>query len=418
MATQQLGSQALLLDRRRAYDRDPARYIRAQRLCARAGLEKRSSKKSAALATGAKIAAAPLVIYTAAQGSAYAVTPEDVAGTFNKVQEFASTVTSTAGSTYTVVSGALKQAYQFVKPLVDVAFPIVQKTSDIAIKAAAPVASSVASEVIKALDSVGVNTKPVLEAGQTAVTVAGQAAQQTGSLIEGATPVVSTTLSSLLASDPVILAGELGAAVLLFLLAPGILSSLGIAARGYKGDLTAPQALDYISNSNYFLIDVRSEKEKSKSGTPSLPNRAKRNFTAIPIEELPSNIRSQLRNPRTVEAELAAIKISALKRVNKGTNLVILDSTGNISKVVAKSLSGLGFKSTWTVLDGFDGSRGWLQNRLGTESYFSSLTQVLSPSRIIPPATSKLFKSASGSSRSTTVVDVAPRNSRLLPSGE
>ncbi|EFJ26003.1 hypothetical protein SELMODRAFT_98333, partial [Selaginella moellendorffii] len=335
-----------------------------------------------------------------------------------QVQEFASTVTSTAGSTYTVVSGALKQAYQFVKPLVDIALPIVQKTSDIAIKAAAPVASSVASEAIKALESVGVNTKPVLEAGQTAVTVAGQAAQQTGSLIEGATPVVSTTLSSLLASDPVILAGELGAAVLLFLLAPGILSSLGIAARGYKGDLTAPQALDYISNSNYFLIDVRSEKEKSKSGTPSLPNKAKRNFTAIPIEELPSNIRSQLRNPRTVEAELGAIKISALKRVNKGTNLVILDSTGNISKVVAKSLSGLGFKSTWTVLDGFDGSRGWLQNRLGTESYFSSLTQVLSPSRIIPPATSKLFKSASGSSRSTAVVDVAPRNSRLLPSGE
>lgn len=44
------------------------------------------------------------------------------------------------------------------------------------------------------------------------------------------------------------------------------------------------------------------------------------------LEELPSKVRSLVRNVKKVEAELVALKISYLKKVNKGSNIVILDS--------------------------------------------------------------------------------------------
>lgn len=44
------------------------------------------------------------------------------------------------------------------------------------------------------------------------------------------------------------------------------------------------------------------------------------------MEELPGKVRGQLRNVRKVEAEIAALKISSLKRVNKGSRLIIIDS--------------------------------------------------------------------------------------------
>lgn len=56
------------------------------------------------------------------------------------------------------------------------------------------------------------------------------------------------------------------------------------------------------------------------------------------------------------------------------------------AKIVARALTSLGFNNCWVVIDGFSGSRGWLQSKLGTESYNFSFAEVLSPSRIIPAA--------------------------------
>lgn len=44
------------------------------------------------------------------------------------------------------------------------------------------------------------------------------------------------------------------------------------------------------------------------------------------VEEVQGKLRGQLRNVRKVEAEIAALKISSLKRINKGSKLVIIDS--------------------------------------------------------------------------------------------
>lgn len=346
-------------------------------------------------------------------GPARAVSQEDITNALLKIQDVSQKVTGAIGDAYGVSKSFIEQLFTTVKPAVDAATPYVQNATDAAVQVAAPIASDVATKVEKALQDAGVDTKPVVDAAKSAVVVAGEAAEQTTKVIEGAKPIASDTLNYVVGADPLFLAGGLGALILIYFLAPSIFSSLAYAARGYKGNLSAAQALDLLSKADYVLIDIRKEKERSKAGVPSLPRNARSKTLSIPLEELPGKLRNQLRNTRKVGAEIVALKISYLKRIGRGSNLVILDSFGDIGKVVAKSLTALGFKSTWVVIDGFEGSRGWLQSRLGSDSYNLSRAEILSPSRIIPAGTKKLF----GTTTSSEVVDVTPRLNRLLPGG-
>lgn len=50
----------------------------------------------------------------------------------------------------------------------------------------------------------------------------------------------------------------------------------------WLGELSPAQTLDLVSSSNYFLIDIRSEKDKDKSGIPRLPSSAKNQSIPIP----------------------------------------------------------------------------------------------------------------------------------------
>lgn len=60
------------------------------------------------------------------------------------------------------------------------------------------------------------------------------------------------------------------------------------AEKDYKGfvlstgDLTPAQTLDLVSTRNHVLIDIRSEKDKDKSGVPRLPSNVKNRMIAIP----------------------------------------------------------------------------------------------------------------------------------------
>lgn len=46
----------------------------------------------------------------------------------------------------------------------------------------------------------------------------------------------------------------------------------------------------------------------------------------LSLEELPSKVKNLVRSVKKVEAELVALKISYLKKINKGSNIVILDT--------------------------------------------------------------------------------------------
>ncbi|OMO60951.1 hypothetical protein CCACVL1_23796 [Corchorus capsularis] len=298
----------------------------------------------------------------------------EVEKTIDQVQEASSSALATAQQILDVLGKALK-------PAIDAGLPIAQKAGEEALKAASPAISEATKKAQEAFQSTGFDTEPVLTVAKTAA----DAAQQSTKVIEAAKPIASSTFETI-TSEPITIAGTAGALFVAYLLLPPIWSAISYGLRGYKGDLTPAQALDLISTQNYIMIDIRSEKDKDKAGVPRLPSSAKKNAVAIPLEELPSKIRGLVRNTKKVEAEIAALKISYLKKINKGSNIVILDSYCDSAKTVAKTLTSLGFSNCWVVADGFSGSRGWLQSRLGTDSYNFSLVEVLSPSRVLPAA--------------------------------
>ncbi|KAF7838588.1 calcium sensing receptor, chloroplastic [Senna tora] len=297
----------------------------------------------------------------------------EVEKTIDQVQDASSGFVDTAQRVLEVLGNALK-------PAVDAALPIVQQAGEEAVKIASPAISEASKKAQEALQSSGVNTEPVLTAAKTVA----DAAQQTGKVIEDAKPIASTTVETISSADPTVIAGTAGAIFLAYLLLPPVWSAISFNLRGYKGELTPAQTLDLLCSQNYVMVDIRSEKDKNKTGIPRLPSSAKNRMIAIPLEELPSKLRGLVRNVKKVEAEIAALKISYLKKINKGTNVVIIDSYSDSAKIVARTLTSLGFKNCWIVADGFSGSRGWLQSRLGTDSYSFSFAEVLSPSRVIP----------------------------------
>ncbi|CAI8610181.1 unnamed protein product [Vicia faba] len=249
-----------------------------------------------------------------------------------------------------------------------------------ALKIASPAFSEASRKAQEALQSSGVDTQPVLTAAKTV----SDAAQQTTKVIEGAKPIASSTLDTITSSDPTVIAGTAGALFVAYLLFPPIWSVISSNLRGYKGDLTPAQTLDMLCTQNYILVDVRTEKDKDKTGIPRLPSSAKNKMVAIPLEDMPSKIKGLVRNVKRVEAEIAALKISYLKKINKGSNIVILDSYSDSAKIVARTLTRLGFKNSWTVGDGFSGGKGWLQSRLGVKSFGTTSRQ--SSQKLLPGA--------------------------------
>lgn len=48
---------------------------------------------------------------------------------------------------------------------------------------------------------------------------------------------------------------------------------------------------------------------------------------ALRLEDLPSKLKGMVRNAKKAEAEIAALKISYLKKIGKGSNVIIMDSS-------------------------------------------------------------------------------------------
>lgn len=304
--------------------------------------------------------------------------------TIDQVQQVGSDVLDSAQKIFQTVAGALK-------PGIDAAAPVVQQAGVEALKAASPLISEASKKAQEAIQNSGISSDTVTNAAKTVTS----AAEQTTKVIEDVKPIASSTVETIVSSDPALIVEGAAALFLAYLLLPRVWSALSFNLRGYKGGLTPAQALDMLCTQNYYLIDIRTEKDKNKAGIPQLPPSAKSRMIAIPLEELPSKLRSLVRNSKKVEAEIAALKISYLKRLSKSTNIVIMDSYSDSAKIVAKTLTSLGFKNSWIMADGFSGGKGWLQSRLGTDSYNLSFAEILSPSRIIPGGTGRFGTTSS-----------------------
>ncbi|KAM0894099.1 hypothetical protein ACQ4PT_024678 [Festuca glaucescens] len=342
--------------------------------------------------------AAPLAAATVASTVLLAVTPaahaaafskEDVAGSLTTVVDTVDTAIGVGGKAVEQSVAVLRALGEAVKP----ALPVLQSAGEQAVKLTWPVVSDATKQATEALQGAGVDPAPLLSALKTFSDAAQPA-------IGAAKPIASGTVETIgsLGSEDYVVAA--GAAFLAYLLLPPAWSLVSFGLRGYKGDLSPAQALDMVTSQDYILIDVRSEKDKGKDGVPQLPSNAKNKLISLPLEELPNKIKGMVRNAKRAEAEIAALKISYLKRIGKGSNIVVMDSYNDNSKIVAKTLNSIGFKNCWVMAGGFSGRKGWAQSRLGTESYNLSVVEVVKPSRVIPAAADR-FVTASSPSRTT-----------------
>ncbi|CAN1265426.1 Calcium sensing receptor, chloroplastic [Linum perenne] len=266
---------------------------------------------------------------------------EDFASSLSEAEKTIEQAAELSFGAFDTAASVLSSVGDALKPAVEFAVPIVKQVGEQALKIASPVASEVSRKALEVIQSSGIDTQPVVSAAKTVAGVA----QQSSKVIEGAKPIASSTLDTLSSTDPLVLFIAFDLATFAFFLLPSVWSAVSYKLRGYKGDITAAQALDLISTKNHVMIDIRSEKDKDKAGIPRLPSNAKNQMVSIPYSDS--------------------------------------------AKMVARTLTNLGFKNCLVIGDGFSGGRGWLQSRLGIDSYNVSFAEVISPSRVISAATKR-----------------------------
>lgn len=60
---------------------------------------------------------------------------------------------------------------------------------------------------------------------------------------------------------------------------------------------------------------------------------------------------------------MTIVQIAALKKVKKGTRVLLLDKNGSVAKDIAKGLNGRGYKKVFVIDGGFN---GWTSSKLQT----------------------------------------------------
>ncbi|KAJ9529557.1 hypothetical protein QJQ45_013933 [Haematococcus lacustris] len=285
----------------------------------------------------------------------------------------------------------LKEGYDIAAPIVEkaykVASPIVGQAIKATVDAASPAIKAALPSIQDGLQSTGFNPGVVTDA-TSAVT------QRASTAVSTATPFLTKVLQVVSGAGPVTLAEyALGLAALTYLV-PLLLGGLGGSFRGFAGEVAPAAALDSLANeSDVLLIDIRSSKEKEASGVPDLPTSAA--SKALEVEYASTDdkrLRALLRDPTAMEAQITALQlnwqepalldtprrphpvvtatpaaglqVAALKKISKGTKLVLLDRYGPAARTVAKELGRRGYGKVFVVSGGFDGRGGWVQSKL------------------------------------------------------
>ncbi|KAI8472055.1 MAG: hypothetical protein J3K34DRAFT_415554 [Monoraphidium minutum] len=259
----------------------------------------------------------------------------------------------------------LKEGYEVAAPYinkgVEAATPVVQQAVKVTSEAAGPAVSKavplVQDTLTGAIKSSGVDLNKVAGTAATAAKAASDGAV-------AAKPIVESALNFLTTSDPVTLAQFGLGGTVAYLLAPALLGGLAGGLRGYAGDINAVSALEAINDGNAVIVDIRTEREKESSGVPDVPGGNNKlidvEFATIDDRKL----RGSLRDVSYIETQVTALQIASLKRLGRGTKVMLLDRNGSTAKAVAKELAKRGFGRAFVIDGGFDGRNGWVSSKL------------------------------------------------------
>lgn len=257
---------------------------------------------------------------------------------------------------YDVAAPVIKQGVDAVAPVVSEAYKVTAETAAPLLQRAAPVVQDTVQSAFKStgvdVDSISKTTSVVTKTAEEGVTAA--------------KPFLSQAINFLTTTEPVLLAEYGLGALALYYLTPALLGGFVGSLRGFAGEVTAAQALDLLaSDGSAVLIDIRTEREKEASGLADVPGGSKGKLLEVEFAFTEDRkLRGQLRDPGAIEAQVTALQIAALKRIGRGSKVILLDRFGNVSKAVAKELSRRGFGRVFVVTGGFDGRAGWVQSKL------------------------------------------------------
>eukprot|EP00892_Ulva_mutabilis_P007548 jgi/Ulvmu1/5165/UM021_0182.1 len=264
---------------------------------------------------------------------------------------------STLGELYQKISPSINET-------IDKATPYIKRGVDEATRVATPLAKDIQT---KGVPIVTEGTKNILRSSGVDVDSLSAQADTASKSIQDvsvkATPFVTKVTNFLTTSSPETLGKIAVVLVLAYYLTPFALKATVSSLRGYAGEITPARAVDIVAtDSNVAIIDIRAQKEKASVGTPDVPSSARGRFIELEIAEVDRRLRGQLRNVDAVEAQVTALEIQALKRVNKGTKILLMDKNGSgTAKAVAKELAGLGFGNAFIIAGGF---QGWTSSKL------------------------------------------------------
>ena len=272
------------------------------------------------------------------------------------------------------VAGTLHDAYERFAPVVkDVGDALAPAVTGVAklvgaaagplLKAATPVLKASGAAAEDFLASQGLNTRVLVDGAKSAGAAADAA-------INGAVPAAEKAAAAAAAAGPVAVAQAAAGLGLLYVVGPPLVRSLSTAARGYAGDVSPAAALDAVSaGGDVALVDIRSAREKESAGLPDLPSGGLGGgggrYLEVEFAGLEDRrLRGALRDAAAVERRVTALQVASLKRLGKGTRILLMDRNGGgAAKAIARELRSLGFKRVFVVVGGFS---GWAGSKLKT----------------------------------------------------
>lgn len=308
------------------------------------------------------------------------------------VEAGASSAKDAIGAAADAVEGAVTAAAPYVEQaqeLAERAAPVVKQGAEAAapyVKQAGdllqPYAEQVGPGAAKLAEGAGVDLQRVAAAGEQAVGAVTQG-------VDAAAPLVAAAAAWAGAQDPETLTRYGLGALGVYVLSPVVLGVLADLSRGYKGNVSAVEALTMTSD-GALLVDVRDDAEKQRAGVPELAKA--RNYVAVEPPETPAGVKGKLQNARETEAKVTALLVGSLKRVGRGTTVLLMDGGGGKSKLVAKAMTAAGFGRVYVVARGFG---GWKAARLNVQ-----VSKSVKNVQVLPPAAAP--KGLLGSGRGTT----------------
>lgn len=270
-------------------------------------------------------------------------------GAFTGLESFA----NSASETYQKLSPSISAAVDKAVPVVKQGYSELNKVAGPTISKAVPAIQDSASKLLK---ESGVDIDTVNKTTTGASKVATEA-------VGKATPLLTKVFNFLTTSDPQTL-GKTGLAlVATYYFFPFFLRAAFNSLRGYSGELSPAKAVDFVTGmDSACIVDIRSVKEKSATGVPDVPSSARGRFIELEQASIDRRLRGQLRSADAVETRITALEIQALKRVSKGSTIMLLDKTGgSAAKDTAKELARLGFRKVYVITGGFN---GWQASKL------------------------------------------------------